>query len=78
MIASIGDVGVFIRVSAAMSARFRRRAAERGLAIDMDVWPANWFNSHTYIEFLRYALDNNLLSMRGSAGSPPPVGAARP
>lgn len=70
-IASIGDVGVSIQVSEAMSARFARRAREMGVPAafgSMEVWPADWFNNHSYLEFLRYAMDNRLLATRGAGG----------
>ncbi|WP_406641292.1 DUF4157 domain-containing protein [Amycolatopsis sp. WGS_07] len=67
-IASIGDVGVFIRVSEAINARYRRMAG--GAAGPGDaIWPANAFNERTYLQFLAFLRDQRLLAGTGPGGS---------
>ncbi|MFS8098979.1 hypothetical protein LFM09_17785 [Lentzea alba] len=57
-IASVGDVGVFIRVSEAINARYRR---ENGLTSRDEIWPANAFNDRTYLQFLAFLREQRLL-----------------
>ncbi|MEV6235504.1 hypothetical protein [Lentzea sp. NPDC051838] len=57
-IAGLGDVGVFIRVSEAINARYRR---ENGLTSRDELWPANAFTNRTYLQFLAFLRDQRLL-----------------
>ncbi|GAA1021981.1 MULTISPECIES: eCIS core domain-containing protein [Amycolatopsis] len=67
-IASIGDVGVFIRVSEAINARYRRMAGA-ALRPGDEIWPANAFNQRTYLQFLSFLRDQRLLAGAGPGGS---------
>ncbi|MFD2468084.1 eCIS core domain-containing protein [Amycolatopsis silviterrae] len=71
-IASIGDVGVFIRVSEAINARYRRMAGA-ALRPGDEIWPANAFTERTYLQFLAFMRDQRLLAGAGPGGSFAPV-----
>ncbi|ATY09811.1 DUF4157 domain-containing protein [Amycolatopsis sp. AA4] len=72
-IASIGDVGVFIRVSEAINARYRRMAGGP-LRPGDEIWPANAFTERTYLQFLAFMRDQRLLAGAGPEGSFAPAG----
>ncbi len=59
-IASVGDVGVFIRVSEAINARYRRMAGPAVRPGD-EIWPANAFTDRTYLQFLAFLREQRLL-----------------
>ncbi|MFF0148750.1 uncharacterized protein DUF4157 [Amycolatopsis sulphurea] len=71
-IAGVGDVGVLLRATEAVNARYRRISGTAVRAGDQ-IWPADAFAHRTYLQFLSFLQEQRLLSAAAGSRGPAKV-----